>query len=76
MCLELIEFAGMTQAAIAQTIGYTQAGMSRVVSGGQRSIRYESGKRIEALYAEKRLVIEAEKRRKLTEIRASLKAAQ
>jgi DNA transposition AAA+ family ATPase len=76
MCAELIEFGGMTQLSISLAVGYTPAGISRVMTGSQRSIRYETGKRIEDLYNERRAQIEAAKMAKLEEIQASLKAAQ
>jgi DNA transposition AAA+ family ATPase len=76
MCSELIEFAGMTQLAISLAVGYTPAGISRVMTGSQRSIRYETGKRLEELYEARRTKIDAAKRAKLAEIQASLKAAQ
>jgi DNA transposition AAA+ family ATPase len=76
MCVELIEFGGMTQLAIALAIGYTPAGISRVMTGSNRSMRYETGRRLEEFYVKNKDRIQAEKHRKLAEIQASLKAAQ
>lgn len=74
MCLDLIEFGGMTQADIARAVGYSTAGVCRILSRGHRTVRYETGKRLEVLYQQRREIMDAAKAAKVAEIKASLKA--
>lgn len=64
----------MTQADIARAIGYSTAGVCRVLSRGHRTVRYDTGKKLETLYQQRRDIMDAAKAVKVAEIKASLKA--
>jgi DNA transposition AAA+ family ATPase len=75
MIRDLMEYGGLSQKEIGLAIEYNATGMSRLIAGDIRSMRYEIGKRLEDFYASKLKEIERAKRAKLEELQASLQGS-
>lgn len=58
---DLVEFAGLSQAEIATTMGWPTSSISRFLNGHTETVPYSQGKALEDLYAQHEDVIKQNK---------------
>jgi transcriptional regulator with XRE-family HTH domain len=73
MLRDIIKFAGASQKEIAEHLGITVVGLSKIMSGSTRYPKYQTQLKIERLYRDHRAVIVSGKKALVAELRQELR---